>query len=200
MSKSSSFQRWPAPLAGPVGALAAFEPEDVSDFDDDDEVALADEVVVFDIELEVVEGAEEASACRGGWEDVAGFRGLEGKAAGLDIGWEGLVDSDGFWTGLLPLDDSGGGRGFDACWGRAAEDEEDVGADPRRGLKSIELKQIDSDCELGYLPGAVAVLVTVCRAGFDAEEADLPGNVLAATSRGLEVVFDDEETLAVCFE
>ena len=75
-----------------------------------------------------------------------------------------------------------------------------MGADPRRGLKSIELKQIDSDCELGYLPGAVAVLVTVCRAGFDAEEADLPGNVLAATGRGLEVVFDDEETLAVCFE
>ena len=104
MSKSSSFHRWPAPLAGPVGA-AAVEPEDVSDFDDD-EVALADEVVVFDIELEVVEGAEEASACRGGWEDVAGFGGLEGKAAGLDIGWEGLVDSDGFWTGLLPLDDS----------------------------------------------------------------------------------------------
>ena len=113
ISKSSSFQRWPAPLAGPVGA-AAVEPVDVSDFDDDDEVALADELVVFDIELEVVEGAEEASACRGGWEDVAGFRGLEGKAAGLDIGWEGLVDSDGFWTGLLPLDDSRGGRGFDA--------------------------------------------------------------------------------------
>ena len=85
MSKSSSFQRWPAPLAGPAGALAPVEPEDVSDFDDDDEVALADEVVVFDIELEVVEGAEEASACRGGCEDVAGFRGLEGKAAGLDI-------------------------------------------------------------------------------------------------------------------
>ena len=200
MSKSSSFQRWPAPLAGPVGALAPVEPEDVSDFDDDDEVALADEVVVFDIELEVVEGAEEASACRGGWEDVAGFRGLEGKAAGLDIGWEGLVDSDGFWTGLLPLDDSRGGRGFDACWGRAAEDEEDVGADPRRGLKSKELVQIYSDCELGYLPGADAVLVAACRAGFDAEEADLPGNVLAATGRGLEVVFDDEETLAVCFE
>lgn len=62
--------------------------------------------MVLDIELEVVEGAEEASACRGGWEDVAGFGGLEGKAAGLDIGWEGLVESDGFWTGLMPLDDS----------------------------------------------------------------------------------------------
>ena len=48
------------------------------------------------------------------------------------------MDSDGFWTGLMPLDDSGGCRGFDACWGRAAEDEEDVGADPRRGLKSKE--------------------------------------------------------------
>jgi len=139
-------------------------------------------VVVLDVELEVVEGAEEASACRGGWEDVAGFEGLEGKAAGLDIGWEGLVDSDGFWTGLLPLDDSRGGRGF-GPWGRAAEDEEDVGADPRRGLL-----------------GAVAVLAAVCRAGFDAEEADLPGNVLAATGSGLEVVFDDEETLGVCFE
>ena len=136
MSKSSSFQRWPAPLAGPVGALAALESVDVPDFDD--KVALADEVVVLDVELEVVEGAEEASACRGGWEDVAGFKGLEGKAAGLDIGWEGLVDSDGFWTGLLPLDDSRGGRGF-GPWGRAAEDEEDVGADPRRGLKSKEL-------------------------------------------------------------
>ena len=104
MSKSSSFQRWPAPLAGPVGALAALESVDVPDFDD--KVALVDEVVVFDIELEVVEGAEEASACRGGWEDVAGFEGLEGKAAGLDIDWEGLVESDGFWTGLMPLDDS----------------------------------------------------------------------------------------------
>lgn len=44
------------------------------------------------------------------------------------------------------------------------------------------------------------MFVAVCRAGFDAEEADLPGNVLAATGSGLDVVFDDEETLGVCFE
>ena len=75
-----------------------------------------------------------------------------------------------------------------------------MGADPRRGLKSKELVHIYSDCELGYLPGAGAVLLAVCRAGFDAEEVDLPGNVLAPTGSGLERVFDDEETLAVCFE
>ena len=75
-----------------------------------------------------------------------------------------------------------------------------MGADPRRGLKSKELVQIYSDYELGYLLGAGAVFVAVCRAGFDAEEADLPGNVLAATGSGLDVVFDDEETLGVCFE
>ena len=44
------------------------------------------------------------------------------------------------------------------------------------------------------------MLVAVCRAGFDAEEVDLPGSVLAPTGIGFEVVFDDEVTLEVCFE
>ena len=45
------------------------------------------------------------------------------------------------------------------------------------------------------------MLLAVCRAGFDAEEVDLPGNVLAPTGSGLERVFDDEETLVwVCFK